>query len=419
MGPGVGISTGHVEEPLAEGVPANGETPLPPDTANPAAQSSEEYTIVQPTSRRPNKGIEVVDDDGPLVDTTAALAKNSKKTKRLQKQAQKRQQKVAARARPHSYLDLPAELLQEVLACLRPSDLFRMTMVNRATNDFINLHERFIAQDILNSRYWILQQCFPLPEELQHVDVDTASALRDPRRQKMTEIHKKPYQHIKPPDSDKLCTCPFCLLAWNNLNVVLDMAHFQSSLNHREPIPIIARGTNPAWNVELTEAHAKTVERAISDPLAYAAILEIHLNTITGTLLRQYRFPPRMPMHRHNKAPLGKTVHPSILYHLTERDAAKGTDQFLERAGKPSYEFPFSRDNYYSLLAYVPYRKWGTEQERWIYYAAGGHERDLEWIRRWFVPRQDKEGREEPQVTSTNSAAKDSEKWGQILVKPF
>ena len=79
-------------------------------------------------------------------------------------------------------------------------------------------------------------------------------------------------------------------------------------------------------------------------------------------------------------------MHPVRLYEVTEVDAAAEDDAFLERDGRPSYEVPFHRDNYYSLLAYVPNRKWSKEQQRWIYYAAGAHERDLAWIKDRFMP---------------------------------
>ncbi|KAI7058300.1 hypothetical protein KC352_g44067, partial [Hortaea werneckii] len=122
------------------------------------------------------------------------------------------------------------------------------------------------------------------------------------------------------------------------------------------------------------------------------ALLQTHLNTITGTLLRQTRpagMAQKQPLHRHNKraVPLpAKTVHPNLLYYLTEHDAMQEDDAFLEREGKPSYEFPFHRDNYYNLLAYVPNRKWNKEEQRWVYYAQGFHERDLGWIRERFAP---------------------------------
>ncbi|KAI7632138.1 hypothetical protein KC322_g22660, partial [Hortaea werneckii] len=120
---------------------------------------------------------------------------------------------------------------------------------------------------------------------------------------------------------------------------------------------MIPRGTNPDWNIELTDQHARIVQKAMDSPLAYAALLQTHLNTITGTLLRQTRpagMAQKQPLHRHNKraVPLpAKTVHPNLLYYLTEHDAMQEDDTFLEREGKPSYEFPFHRDNYYNLLA--------------------------------------------------------------------
>ncbi|KAK1817472.1 hypothetical protein LTR12_008113 [Friedmanniomyces endolithicus] len=371
-----------------------------PEQEAPAASTlllaAQDYTIVQPLRKTGRKAV-CVEDEEPLVDTTAAMAKNSKKTRRLQKQQQKRQQRAAARDRPESFLDLPAELLQEILGYLRPSDVFRLQLLNSATRLFIQQNERAIAKDIMDRRYWVLQRCFPLPIRLQAVDEHTRVALLNPRREKMTEIHKKPYQHIKPLDPQEVCSCPSCLVAWNNLNVALDFAYFQGHLNHREPIPMIPRGSSPKWNSELTEAHAQIVEKAISSAL-----------TTVGTLLRQVRFPPQTRVHQHNKMISTKTFHPSTLYQVTERDA-NGSDEFLERDGalvRPSYDVPFNRDNYYSLLAYVPNRKWSRDERKWLYYARGAHERDLEWTRRWFLPKASDDGIQPVPVPSSQVAMK-------------
>ncbi|KAK0947395.1 hypothetical protein LTS01_026032, partial [Friedmanniomyces endolithicus] len=102
---------------------------------------------------------------------------------------------------------------------------------------------------------------------LDEVDEATQPALLNPRREKMTDIHKKPYQHIRPMNTSQLCSCPTCLVAWNNLNIILDFGHFQTHLNRREPIPMIPRGTAPEWNKELIEKHAQIVEKAIESPL--------------------------------------------------------------------------------------------------------------------------------------------------------
>ncbi|KAK0909886.1 hypothetical protein LTR57_016148 [Friedmanniomyces endolithicus] len=364
-----------------------------------------EYTIVQST-RKVGRKAAIQEDEEPLVDTTAAIAKNSKKTRRLQKQQQKRHQRAVARDRPESFLDLPAELLQEILGYLLPSDVFRLQLLNSATRDFIQQNERAIAKDIMDRRFWVLQRCFPLPIRLDAVDEHTRLALLNPRREKMTEIHKKPYQHIKPLNPQEVCSCPSCLVAWNNLNVALDFAYFQGHLNHREPIPMIPRGSSPKWNSELTEAHAQIVEKAISSPLTYSAILEIHLDSTVGTLLRQVRFPPQTRVHQHNKMISTKTLHPSTLYQVTERDA-NGSDEFLERDGalvRPSYDVPFNRDNYYSLLAYIPNRKWSTDERKWLYYARGAHERDLEWTRRWFLPKASDDGILQPVPVPSSQA---------------
>lgn len=330
------------------------------------------------------------DEDEPLFDQTAALLKNSKKTRRLQKQ--KRQRQTNQSLQTPNLLELPAEILLDMLGYLTPSDVFRLLQVNHATRDFIYQHETSIAKDIMTRRYWVLSRCFPLPKSLHEVDAVSQAALSHPARERMTEVHKKPYQHIRPPDSQSLCTCTSCLLAWNNMNVVLDLGHFQYHLKHREPIPVLPRGTQPEWNASLIVRHASIVERAMTNRLTYAAILERHLNTIVETLLRQTRLPKQkpQPVHRHSKfaAPASsRPTHADTPYGFEkESDAESGDDRFLERWGKESYEFPWQRDNYYSLIAYVPNRKWNTSEQKWMYYAMDAHSRDLEWMRKWLLP---------------------------------
>lgn len=72
------------------------------------------------------------------------------------------------------------------------------------------------------------------------------------------------------------------------------------------------------------------------------------------------------------------------LYRLSDEDIALETDAFLERSGPPSFEFPFTRDNYYMLLSYLPNRRWDSSEEgRWLYYGAL-HDNDLAWATRMY-----------------------------------
>lgn len=161
-----------------------------------------------------------------------------------------------------------------------------------------------------------------------------------------------------------------CVFAWNNLCLLVDLHHWQYNLAHREPIPMISRGTQPEWNQYLLSRNADIVRRAMRRPLYYAAILEKHLSTITGTILRLSKWKKK-----------GATAKPR-LYHMTDRDLESGIDAFLDRKGSPSYDFPFHRDNYYSIETYLPNRKFGADG-KWHYYPLPPtqHERDLEWVK--------------------------------------
>ena len=314
------------------------------------------------------------DDSEPLVDTTAAIPLHSKKTERIQKRLQRKSKQPKPRTEPNLLLDLPSELLFEVITCLQPSDVLRLSQMNRAIHDFLTLNETTIAKDIIRRRYWVLSRCLPLPVSLESVDSSAHPALLSERRQAMVNHHRKPYQHVRHIDETRVCTCMSCVLGWNILCMVLDLSHWQKGFANREPIPMIQRGRKPEWNEALLDKHAAAVYKAMCSPLAYAVILEKHLATTTGTILRRSKWAK-------------KPVTPaSRLYRLSLAEAAQATDEYLERSGPPSHEFPYHRDNYYNLEAYVPNRIWSKDEQRWKYYASGLHDRDVEWVKARFTP---------------------------------
>ncbi|KAM0716893.1 hypothetical protein Q7P37_006745 [Cladosporium fusiforme] len=319
------------------------------------------------------------DDDEPLVDTTANLTLHSKKTERMQKRLEKKSKKKP-KAKPQSFLDLPFELLHDIFTCLQPRDLICLQRLNKSTQAFIHDNESTLAKEIIRCRYSILAKCFTLPIPFAKIDPIYHPALLSTKRQDLLAIHKKPYQHIQPLDPLEICTCMTCVFAWNNLCTIADLAHWQPSLDKREPIPMIPRGQTPTWNLDLLARNANLVRSAMAHPLVYASLLAMHLDTTSRTILRRSKYiktRPLLPEHR--------------LYQLSLAEAACGSDAYLARKGPPSYEFPYHRDNYYNLEAYVPNRKWSREEECWKYYAATQHDRDLEWVRDRFGPEEDGE----------------------------
>jgi hypothetical protein len=350
-------------------------------------EKTHETKVAPPVGRRSKKKTVSIladddDDEEPLVDTTAALQLRSKKTERMQKRLEKRSKRKPA-TKPQSFLDLPSEIILDIFTYLRPSDLFRLQRLTKPMQAFIRENEPTIARDLIKTRYSILAKCFPLPVPFQTIDPSYHSALLSPKRQDLLAIHKKPYTHIKPLDPLAICTCMTCVFAWNNLCTILDLAHWQGALDARVPITMIPRGASPPWNQELIETSAARVEAAMKSPLVYTALLALHLDTTTRTILRRSKYiktsqgGPVLAQHRP--------------YQLSLAEAARGSDEFLARKGLPSYEFPFHRDNYYNLEAYVPNRKWSSEEGCWKYYAGAQHARDLEWVRDRFGVEEDGE----------------------------
>ncbi|KIW17278.1 hypothetical protein PV08_04469 [Exophiala spinifera] len=311
-------------------------------------------------------------EDEPLVDTTAALTLNSKRTARLQKRQEKKQSRKV-HSHIQSFLDFPPEILSLILGFLRPSDVFSQLRLNHFMRNFILENERSLAESITRRCYWVLRQCFPLPVLLEKVPASARPVLLSPQWQDRIKIHRNPYQHIKQIDPAVVCTCMSCLLSWNNLNIILDLAHWQRNFENREPLPIIPRGKNPEWNTKLLADHADIVIKAIHSPLAHSRILQTHLDVTTRTIVRSARW--------RKKGEKVTTPKPR-LYHLTDEEAEAGTDEYLERSGPPSYQPIYMRDNYYNIEAFVPNRKWDKETQTWHYYSKWPkpHENDLAWL---------------------------------------
>ncbi|PMD66788.1 uncharacterized protein K444DRAFT_607085 [Hyaloscypha bicolor E] len=314
---------------------------------------------------------EIPAGDEPLVDTTASLLLRSKRLERLQK---KRHQKEAASKQYATFLDLPSELILNILSLLRPSDIFTLSQVNHGLQNFILKDASRIAGTVIAERYSILTRCFPLPVLLENVDKEAHSALLDNERQaKHLQIHKKPYQHVQTPDPRTICTCLTCMLTWNNLCLLVDFAHWQQNLEQGEPIPMVPRGKNPKWNQTLISANAAVVQKALYNTLWYARILEQHLKSIVGSIRR----------HGNNAGNKRRR------FRMTVQDAATETDAFLSRSRPPSMDFPFHRDSYYMLEAYLPNRGWNSEVNGWVYMPATQHDRDVEFVKTWAKRRRE------------------------------
>lgn len=312
---------------------------------------------------------ERVRDDG-------TLTVFSKKSERLRKKQQLRRGKTRD-SQPITLLDLPFDIIIQVLSYLRPSDIFRLSRSCRSLHGFLlEEHPARIARSIVRWRYPSLEKCMRLPVLVSEIEEDVyRDALQDQERLKGHDVRRRPYyQHIKAPDPDVVCTCLTCVLRWNVLCLAVDFAHWQANLDTNEPLPMIARGRQPEWNNKLLDAHASVVEKAMrplagggSSALWHAVILEAHLDSTVRSVRR----------HSANK------FNKRARFRMTAQDAASGTDEFLQRSGPPSLDFPFHRDNYYMLEAYLPNRSWFSEEGRWGYMPAEQHDKDLEQLRRW------------------------------------
>ena len=143
---------------------------------------------------------------------------------------------------------------------------------------------------------------------------------------------------------------------------------------------MIERGRNPAWSQKLVKANAEVVSRAMREPIWYACILEAHLGSTVRAIRR----------HSENKGNKRRR------FRMTKEDERAGTDVFLERSGPPTVDFPFHRDNYYLLEAYLPNRGWNGDEARWMYMDARQHDVDVARLAEWYGRQRQQAGTHAP-----------------------
>lgn len=334
----------------------------------------------------------VQSDEGhePMVDLTERLTLHSKRTERAQKRQQRRVEKTKVQSHVSNILDLPYEIVLEILSYCQPSTIFSLCGVNRAYRGFIQMEETRIADSICDLRYGCLRRCFHTPVLLEDVNPDAHAALKSTDRVELKNALKKPYQHVQAPDPDLICTCFICLFRWTALNIILDFAHWQDNLDHGEPIPVIQRGRNPEWNRKLLAEHAWIVRKALRSPLSHALLLERHLQSTTRAIRR----------HAANKGNKRRR------FRMTLEDVESGTDRFLERSGPPTLDLPFMRDNYYMLEAFLPNRGWSGDQERWMYQPQSQHDTDLRIAVTWAKWRADRAAAQAASIPATGEGGR-------------
>ncbi|KAL2185702.1 hypothetical protein L209DRAFT_756935 [Thermothelomyces heterothallicus CBS 203.75] len=316
----------------------------------------------------------------PVADLTRPLTLRSRRTERQRRKQQKRANSSSAAAHPARLVDLPLELMMAILELLRPSDIFALSQVNKELRAFVLANESAIAQPIIKLRYSILERCLPRPVGLEHVEPAIQSLLKSADRPDLG-AHRNAHQNIPPPDKTLHCTCMTCLVRWNALCAVIDFAHWQDHLDRGIPIPTIERGTNPRWNQELLERNRRVALNALNSPLWYARILEAHLESTTRSIRR----------HSQNKA--DRRRH----YRVTAAEIRAGTDEFLQQNGHPTFDYPYARDLYYMLEAFLPGRSWISELQKWVYMpqTQEWHEADLR-----ILVRMDEKRRQERQKSA-------------------
>ncbi len=238
---------------------------------------------------------------------------------------------------------------------LKPSEVLTLLLVSRPIYHLIRGEERALARRITNRRYPSLEKCFRLPSLVREVDPAKRGGPSGQSAQEIVPPHPDPghgsglHLHVLP-ESLELS------------RVAVDFHYWQTHLEKGIPIRVIPRGTNPEWNRTLVARNASLVTKALSSPLVYAAILELHLDSALRSIRR----------HGQNK------FNHRLRFRLTDEDIRSETDSFLERSGPQTVDIPYHRDNYYMLETFMPNRCWIKELSRWVYMPAEQHEKDVD-----------------------------------------
>ncbi|KXH46426.1 F-box domain-containing protein [Colletotrichum salicis] len=307
---------------------------------------------------------EVTDSD--RVTAKGALNLRSKKTERMKRKLEKKTAKSSA-LRTTQLLDLPNETLVDIISHMLPNEVLKTAQTCKTLRKLILHNEKLLSCKIISQRYRVLSKCFRLPVTLDKIDPELHPVLQNDARIDMLGIHRR-YVHIPQPEPYVLCTCLTCVLRWQACCVIVDFNKWRPNLDSGVPITIMRRGQDDAWNIVWKDRITDIVLQAIRSPLAYAHLLEVHLNNTCAAIKRQ----------RANKG--NRRRH----FEMSEADAESLTDNFLEGNGPPTIDLPYSRDNYYMLEAYIPARTWLKDEEKWVYIPADFHDRDLDWVaKRW------------------------------------
>jgi hypothetical protein len=319
-------------------------------------------------AKMPNKKSATSQDEDydlePVEDLTQPLALHSKRTERRRRKQEKRATTTWSSAdQPRGFLDLPLELMMGILDLLYPGDIFVLSRVNHELRSFLLANETSITRRIINFRYPILERCFVPPVLIERIEPAVQLLLKSPDRPDLALSHRTGPQNIPSPDNTLHCTCLTCMVRWNALCAAVDFAHWQDHLDKGVPIPTVPRGTVPEWNRELLVRNRRVVLKALTSSLWYARILQAHLDSTTRSIRR----------HSHNKA--DQRPH----FHMTDEDMEAGTDAFLQREGPPTFDYPYSRELYYMLEAFLPGRSWIAASQKWVYIkqTQEWHEMDL------------------------------------------
>lgn len=320
-------------------------------------------TTKMPTKRSATSQDE--DDDlEPVEDLTQPLALHSKRTERRRRKQEKRATSASSAANQlRGFLDLPLELMMAILDLLRPSDIFVLSRVNHELRNFLLANEMIITRRIIDFRYPVLERCLIPPVLMENIDPAIQLLLKSPDRPDLALSHRTSPHNIPSPDNTLHCTCLTCMVRWNALCAAVDFAHWQDHLDKGIPIPTVPRGTVPPWNGELLARNRRVVLKALTSSLWYARILQAHLDSTTRSIRR----------HSHNKA--DQRPH----FYMTDTDMRASTDAFLQREGPPTFDYPYSRELYYMLEAFLPGRSWIAASQKWVYIkqTQEWHEMDL------------------------------------------
>jgi hypothetical protein len=174
-------------------------------------------------------------------------------------------------------IDLPAEIITEILSHIKVTDMKTMFRVSKAINGIVHTHKGLVIPRIMDENLQQKATQLPLPKPLKPVQGPAAAQTRYNLRMQFMLGHSKTPSSVrltKPFAQLQFCACSSCVERWLNLHAALSGPDRDF---HAVPASWYwAHSTHPYCfaDPDKNRTSAELVTHALTNPFAYVRLLE-------------------------------------------------------------------------------------------------------------------------------------------------